>query len=60
MKLLDEAKVMIAISLSFICASLLIAIGYSLFEAEIYQGILPIIIGYEFMRKATKLIWKHA
>lgn len=60
MKLLDEAKIMIAISLSFICASLLISIGYTLFDGGIYQGVFIMIIGYEFVRKGTKLIWQHS
>lgn len=59
MKILDEAKIMIAISLSFICATLLISIGYALFDGGIYQGVFIMIIGYEFGKKATKLIWQH-
>ena len=58
-KLLDEAKVMLAISRSFVCASLFIAIGYALFDSGNYEGVALIIIGYEFARKATKLVWQH-
>lgn len=60
MNLKDEATIMLGISLTFLSASLLIAIGFALFEEEIYIGIPLIILGYEFARKGTTMIWKHA
>ncbi len=54
----DMAKEIICVSLGFIASSLLLAIGASLVQKEIWIGIIPIVIGYELARYVTLFILK--